>query len=86
VPVAAPTQEVTKAMWAKAMLHNAAEIRSEMPHLPPLQRREASMRVEALSSVAHDLLLRTPVATAPFIQQPTPRLGQPPGRTTGTTR
>jgi hypothetical protein len=69
-------------MWAKAMLHNAEEIRAEIPHMPPLQRREASIRVEALSSVAHDLLLgTTPAPAAPLIRPATQLPGQPPGRT-----
>jgi outer membrane biosynthesis protein TonB len=42
--------------WANAMAHVAGEVTASLPHLPPNERKEASIRAAALSSAATDLL------------------------------
>jgi hypothetical protein len=65
---AAPTAPVQTAetefrcrAWASAMTDVAREYTAELPHLPPAERRAASMRAAALSGVAHQLLSGEPL-------------------------
>jgi hypothetical protein len=63
---AAPTAPATETefrrrAWASAMTDVAREYTAELPHLPPAERRAASMRAAALSGVAHQLLSGEPL-------------------------
>jgi hypothetical protein len=62
-PVAAPTspEKRDEEIWAIAMMRQAGKINATVPHLPPAQRREASMRAAMLTSTAHDLLASAPM-------------------------
>ncbi|MDR3531780.1 MAG: hypothetical protein P4L90_14670 [Rhodopila sp.] len=62
-PIAAPkaaapmiTERQRQAMWARAMADVAGEFTASLPHLPPAERRAASLRAEVLSSTANELL------------------------------
>jgi hypothetical protein len=45
-----------RVLWAKAMADAAAEVLASLPNLPPAERREASIRAAAMSSVANQIL------------------------------
>jgi hypothetical protein len=45
-----------RAAWANAMANVAEEVAASIPHLPPAERKTASIRAAALSSAASDLL------------------------------
>ena len=47
-------------IWANGMNRVAAEYHASIPHLPPAQRRQASLRVQALSTTASNLIAGTP--------------------------
>jgi hypothetical protein len=53
--------EFRRRAWASAMTDVAREYTAELPHLPPAERRAASMRAAALSGVAHQLLSGEPL-------------------------
>jgi hypothetical protein len=53
--------EYRRRAWASAMTDVARECTAELPHLPPAERRVASMRAAALSSVAQHLLSGEPL-------------------------
>ena len=53
--------------WAAPMADIAAELAS-LPNLPPAQRRAASIKAAALSSVARDLFAGKPYQSPPFFK------------------
>ncbi|MDR3532582.1 MAG: hypothetical protein P4L90_18765 [Rhodopila sp.] len=62
-PAAAPTaaapmtaERQRQARWAAAMTDVAAEYTADIPNLPPMERKAATIRAAALSSCANDLL------------------------------
>jgi hypothetical protein len=72
---AAPTQADYRNAWAAAMTRVAREYTDNLPSLPPVERRDATMRATILSSVARDLLSGQPMPP-PFdlgTRPPTPR-------------
>jgi hypothetical protein len=54
-----PTQHQNDVIWAAGMTEVAAEFTANLAHLPPKERKHASMRAAALSSAANALLLGT---------------------------
>jgi hypothetical protein len=56
--VTAPEQQI-QAMWASAMTDVAGEFTASLPHLPPAQRKTATIRAAALSSTANTLISGT---------------------------
>ena len=62
-PIAAPatgipdlTDAQKQALWAAAMSDEAAGMTANLAHLPPSERKQASLRAAALSTVANQLL------------------------------
>jgi hypothetical protein len=56
-PAAETVQErQLQAAWASAMADVAAEFTADLPNLPPIERRAMTIRANALSSCARDLL------------------------------
>jgi hypothetical protein len=55
-PKAALTAEQRRTLWATAMASVAAEGATEIPGLPPAERRVASFRAEVLAGSAHAVL------------------------------
>jgi hypothetical protein len=53
----AATNEHRDILWANAMASVAAEVAASLPGLPPMERRAASIRFAAMSSVASQLLV-----------------------------
>jgi hypothetical protein len=53
----APQEQQMQAVWAAGMAEVAKEFADSLPHLPPAERKMASMRAAALSSSANALLL-----------------------------
>ncbi len=53
------TEQDIQAMWATAMTDVAQEFAGELSHLPPQERRLATMRIKALSSTASTLMSGT---------------------------
>lgn len=53
---AAVAERQRQAMWAGAMADVAQEFTASLPHLPPAERKIATMRAAMLSSAASDLL------------------------------
>jgi len=63
-----PTAQLTPTYtWANAMADVAAEITAGIPHLSKSERRAASIRVNALNSVASNLLNGSQVTHRPHI-------------------
>jgi hypothetical protein len=54
--IQAPTERERQAMWAAAMTEVAGEFAASVQHLPPAQRKLASVRAAAMSSAANTLL------------------------------
>ena len=54
------TEHEKALIWAAGMNRVAAEYAASIPHLPPSQRRAASLRMVALSSTASSLIAGTP--------------------------
>jgi hypothetical protein len=48
--------DIDRAAWATAMAHVAREYATDLPNLPPQQKRAASMRANALGTAASSLL------------------------------
>ncbi len=59
------TPEAHRTAWATAMADVAREFTAELAHLPPAERRSATMRATALSSVAQHLLSTGQIPPAP---------------------
>lgn len=57
IATASPSDRELQAVWAAAMARVATRYTADLPNLPPAARREASIRANALSSCAHDLLV-----------------------------
>jgi hypothetical protein len=57
MPAASPdlTERQRQSMWAAAMTDVAREYTASLPHLPPTERKAASMRIAALSRCADAL-------------------------------
>jgi hypothetical protein len=52
-------------VWANSMIEVAAELTASLPHLSPIERRDASIRAAALSEVASELLAGKPPQLPP---------------------
>jgi hypothetical protein len=65
------TEQQKAMIWAQGMNRVAAEYKASIPHLPPAQRREASLRAAALTSTANALIAGVP--PDPFLLPKTPR-------------
>jgi hypothetical protein len=59
-PVTAAEAEANRRIWADSMTRIAHEFTDNLAHLPPEQRRHASMRASILSGVANNLLTSGP--------------------------
>jgi hypothetical protein len=55
-PLLTGTDQDQQQIWASAMAKVAGEFTASLPHLPPVERRMASMRAAVLNSCASDLL------------------------------